>query len=89
MRTDKTRLNAARQAAVRKMHADVTPGLLDSGNRQALAAKIQALRGLSRAPRWDQAVEAYAALVEDVENPVPWAYGQGSVWFGYAVDGPI
>lgn len=70
-------LNAARLAAVKEMHAEVTVGLLDSGNREALAAKIRALKGLSRAPRWDQAAEAYAALIEEIENPVPWGLRPG------------
>lgn len=45
-----------------------------------VATAIRALTALGRAPRWKDAVESWAKLIEDETNPRPWALIQGSIW---------
>jgi hypothetical protein len=57
--------------------------------RAEVAVVIRTLLGMSRSARWDEAIEDYAKLVEDPQNNVTWAVGQGSVWLAYVVDGLV
>jgi hypothetical protein len=84
-----------RLTAIKAMHAAICP---EPEHKIVMTRKeiVSAIRMLgshtnsfSRAQRWYDAVDSYAALVEDETNPLDWAYFQGSVWFGYAIDGLI
>lgn len=84
--------NAARLAAVNDLHARFNEIPVSSGiTPSTVAAMItDSLLGLSRSARWDMAVESWAAFVKDApEGRWSWAYNQGSVYFGYAIDGLI
>jgi hypothetical protein len=54
-----------------------------------IAARIRSLAGLSRSPRWGDALEAWAVMLEGEAGTghAYWAYVQGSVYFGYATLG--
>lgn len=70
--------------AIQSFNHEINP-IIDTISREDLAAKIRELVPVVRSAKWRDAVEAYAELVEDVENPTHWAYFQGGVWFSYAV----
>lgn len=54
-------------------------------SRLELANHIATMMGQIRSVKWDLAVTDYMLLVMDSTNDLEWAYGQGSVWFAYAV----
>lgn len=53
--------------------------------RQEVTTNIRTLLTVVASAKWRDAVESYAALVADTANDLDWAYGQGSIWFAYAV----
>ena len=78
-----------RAAAVAALHEAVAPaaaGYVITMTGPEIAARIRKLAPLSKAPRWALAVQAWAAAVEDAQQP-GLAYLQHSVHFGYAVQG--
>lgn len=96
-----SKITEQRGQAVRAIHAWVTEHVLpfvpagaDWRTDQAdeLITRIRGLHGMSRAERWDAAVEQWAALVEEERDGgghIQWAYFQGTVWFGYATEGLV
>lgn len=72
---------------IHKMYADtrLTSDSHVAMTRSDLAAHIRSISPAVNSAKWRNAVEDYAALVEDTDNDLDWAYGQGSVWFAIAI----
>lgn len=84
--TKAEQLREKKLAAIREMHADISQdGVMNMTHREDVAGRIRELLPLVRSAKWAQAVTDYAELVENEENPLEWAYLQGSAWFAYAV----
>lgn len=71
-----------RWAAMKDLHGKYPT--VAGGDRQVVARDIRELAGLGKAPKWADAIEAWAAAVENEENDITWAFGQYSVYAGYA-----
>lgn len=82
-----TKPQLARSAAIKALHAKCSPEGKLVVTRAEAAAPIRELLPLSRSQRWAEALESWAALIEDPENDPSWAYTQGSIWCGYHTDG--
>lgn len=73
-------------AAIAKLNEDMCPlGVVLSDDREEVAERIRMMGSVVKSAKWRDAVESYAAMVEDEENPLQWAYVQGSVYFAYAI----
>jgi len=73
--------------AIKAVHRVCTSGQFGAitVTRDEAAATIRTLAPLVKSAKWTDAVESYACFVEDTENPLSWAYSQGSVYFAYSI----
>lgn len=80
-------LEARKLTAVHAFYATVQKDERGSvtSTREQVVEGIRALSGVVNSAKWRNAVEDYAALVEDTEHTLDWAYGQGSIWFSIAI----
>lgn len=53
-------------------------------NRTEIARLIRELAPLGRTERWQGGIEGWAVMVESEENPLDWAFGQGSIYASHA-----
>lgn len=70
--------------AVATENGSYTQNVWKTQDRTEIAAMIRELAPLGRTERWATAVETWAVLVEDTENPVEWAFFQGGIWASHA-----
>jgi hypothetical protein len=52
--------------------------------REEVATAIEELASLGKAPKWQDAISAWARAVRDEENDITWAFSQYSVYASYA-----
>jgi hypothetical protein len=76
-----------RMEAVKAMHARITDNethqIRDEYDAPRIAAEIRKLATLGQSPKWHNAVESYARMIETNVDRLLWAYQQGSVYFAY------
>lgn len=72
--------------AITELHNELCPlGIVLSDDREEVAERIRKMSSIIKSAKWRDAVESYAAMVEDEENPLQWAYIQGSIYFAHAI----
>jgi hypothetical protein len=84
-------IKAVNEAVIRTDREVTEEGFTTAHNvflmtREEAATAIRELAKLGRTERWTNSVEAWAAMVEDIENPFEWAFIQYSVYACHAAE---